>query len=279
MKKIAIVNQKGGVGKTTTTVNLGAALVNRGYKVLLVDFDPQANTTTHLGYAELSCRKGDDAEDDYIYYEDHLSVNGALDDLLKHKDYEGTLRNAVLHHEEGIDLIPCNIELAALEYPIQSSVASERKLEKLLNIFDNEYDYCLIDCQPSLNVLPLNAMTAADLLLIPVATQGLAVKGLTDLLITATGVKAELNSELDVLGILFTFAESHTNQTKDAIEGVSAAYKDDLPIFKSVIPKAVIGGETAMTGHSLFYKHGSCPLAQRYQELADEVIDATKGDN
>ena len=279
MKKIAIVNQKGGVGKTTTTVNLGAALVNRGYKVLLVDFDPQANTTTHLGYAELSCKKNDDTDDDYTYYEDHLSINGALDDLLKHKDYEGTLRNSVLHHEEGIDLIPCNIELAALEYPIQSSVASERKLEKLLSIFENEYDYCLIDCQPSLNVLPLNAMTAADLLLIPVATQGLAVKGLTDLLITATGVKAELNSELDVLGILFTFAESHTNQTKDAIEGVSAAYKDDLPIFKSVIPKAVIGGETEMTGHSLFYKHGSCPLAQRYQELADEVIDATKGDN
>ena len=277
MKTIAIVNQKGGVGKTTTTVNLGAALVKRGYKVLLVDFDPQANATTHLGYAELSCKK-EDVDNDYIYYEDHLSINGALDDLLKHRDYVETLHKSVLHHEEGIDLIPCNIELAALEYPIQSSVASERKLEKLLNEFENNYDYCLIDCQPSLNVLPLNAMTAANLLLIPVATQGLAVKGLTDLLITATGVKAELNSELEVLGILFTFAEAHTNQTKDAITGVSAAYKDDLPIFNSVIPKAVIGGETAMTGHSLFYKHGSCPLAQRYMELADEVIDSTKGD-
>lgn len=277
MKKIAIVNQKGGVGKTTTTVNLGAALVKRGYKVLLVDFDPQANTTTHLGYAELSC-KNDDVDNDYIYYEDHLSINGALDNLLKHRDYVETLRQAVLHHDEGIDLIPCNIELATLEYPIQSSVASERKLEKLLNEFEKDYDYCLIDCQPSLNILPLNAMTAANLLLIPVATQGLAIKGLTDLLITATGVKAELNNELEVLGILFTFAEAHTHQTKDAIEGVSAAYKDDLPIFNSVIPKAVIGGETAMTGHSLFYKHSSCPLAQRYMELADEVIAATKGD-
>lgn len=265
MKTIAIINQKGGVGKTTTTVNLGAALVKKGYRVLLVDFDPQANLTTHLGYEE---------------QESHFNINGAIDDLMDNKDYQGTIRNSVLHHNEGVDVIPCNIELAGLEFKMQSSIASEYKLKSLLKVFENDYDYCLIDCQPSLNILPVNAMTAADYLLIPVATQGLAVKGLTDLISTASGIKTYLNSELCVLGILFTFAEVHTKQTKAVIELVTEAYKDnkDMPIFKSVIPKAVIGGETAMTGQSIFYKNGSSILASRYMDLADEVIDSTRED-
>lgn len=262
MKTLAIVNQKGGVGKTTTTVNLGVALAKQGYKVLLVDFDPQANSTTHLGYTE---------------QETHFNINGAIEDLLDNKNYEDTMRRAILHHEEGVDIITCSIELAALEFRIQSSIASEYKLKTLLKIFDNVYDYCLIDCQPSLNILPINAITAADLLLIPVATQGLAVKGLTDLLTTAAGVKTYLNDGLQCLGILFTFAETNTVQTRAVMEMVSDAYKGEIPIFNTVIPKAVIGGTTAMTGHSLFYKNGSCPLAQRYMELADEVINATKG--
>ena len=263
MITISIINQKGGVGKTTTAVNLGTALVRRGFKVLLIDFDPQANLTTHLGYEE---------------QESHYNINGAIDDLMDGKDYQETMRKSVLHHNEGIDLIPCNIELAGLEFKIQSSIASEYKLKQLLKVFENDYDYCLIDCQPSLNILPVNAMTAADFLIIPVATQGLAVKGLTDLLSTASGIKTYLNSDLAVLGVLFTFAEAHTNQTKAVIELVTKAYEDnpDMPIFKSVIPKAVIGGETAMTGQSIFYKNGSSILAQRYMDLADEVIGSTK---
>lgn len=265
MKTIAIINQKGGVGKTTTTVNLGAALVKRGFRVLLIDLDPQANLTTHLGYEE---------------QDSHFNINGAIDDLMDNKDYQGTIRSSVLHHNEGVDVIPCNIELAGLEFKMQSSIAGGNILKSLLKVFENDYDYCLIDCQPSLNILPVNAMTASDYLLIPVATQGLAVKGLTDLMTTAKGIKTYLNSELSVLGILFTFAEAHTNQTKAVIELVTEAYKDnkDMPIFKTIIPKAVVGGETAMTGQSIFYKNGSCILAQRYMDLADEVIVATKGE-
>lgn len=261
MNTIAIINQKGGVGKTTTTVNLGAALAKRGYKVLLVDFDPQANATTHLGYVEK---------------ETHYNINGALEDLMDNKDYTDTIRKSVLHHEENIDVIPCSIELAALEYRMQSSIASEYKLKSLLKVFENDYDYCLIDCQPSLNVLPVNAMTAANHLLIPVQTQGLAVKGLMDLLTTAAGVKTYLNGDLNILGILFTFAEAHTLQTKNVIDAVTANYQDEMHIFESIIPKAVVGGTTAMTGHSLFYKNGSCLLAQKYMELAGEVIELTK---
>lgn len=264
MKTIAIINQKGGVGKTTTTVNLGVALVKQGKKVLLVDFDPQANLTTHLGYSEQG---------------DYITVNDALKDLMDNKDYTSTVRNAILHHEEGVDVIPCSLELATLEYRMQSTIAGELKLKTLLKVFNDEYDYCFIDCQPSLNILPINAITASNLLLVPVATQGLAVKGLTDLITTAEGVKALLNADLDYLGILFTFAEANTVQTREVIDLVTTAYKDSIPVFNTVIPKAVIGGTTAMTGHSLFYKNGSCPLAQRYSEFAREIINSTKGDN
>lgn len=259
MKKIAIINQKGGVGKTTTTVNLGVALARKGARVLLVDFDPQANLTTHLGFSD---------------QEEHYNISGALEDLMNSNNYTDTIRKAIQHHEEGVDVISGSIDLAALEFKMQASVASEYKLKKLLRVLEDDYDYCLIDCQPSLNILPINAMTAADSLLIPVATQGLAVKGLTDLIATASGIQSETNGTLSIIGILFTFAETNTVQTREVMDMVSQAYSNDsdMPIFTTVIPKAVIGGMTAMTGHSIFFKNSSTPLAQRYMELAGEII-------
>lgn len=265
MKTISVINQKGGVGKTTTTVNLGVALARRGYRVLLVDFDPQANLTTHLGYDEESVT---------------TSITNALNDLMDNKDCEDCIRNALLHHEEKVDVIPSDINLAAIEYRMQSSIASEYKLKTLLKVFENEYDYCLIDCQPSLTVLPLNAMTAADYLLIPVATQGLAVKGLTDLITTATGIQTYINSNLKYLGVVFTFAEARTVLTREVIGAVSEGYKDSIiPVFDTIIPKATCAAETAMTGHSLFYKCYKEKVAQKYSELADEVIKSIEGDN
>lgn len=272
MKKIAVINQKGGVGKTTTTVNLGVALAKRGYRVLLVDFDPQANTTTHLGFDEKVYEKTVIGENEAIYH----NVCGAIEALIDGEDYEDIIHKSILHHEEGVDLIPSCIELATLETKLQAARARETKLNRLLKVVENDYDICLIDCQPSLNILPINAMTAADLLLVPVATQGFATQGLKDLIVTSIGVKVELNSKLDFLGILFTFAEANTIQTKNAIQQVTEMYKDELPIFKTIIPKAVVGGMAASTGHSLFYKNGSSTLAQRYIDLADEVIDMIK---
>lgn len=257
MKTIAIINQKGGVGKTTTTVNLGAAIARRGLRTLLVDFDPQGNLTTHLGYSTYSERE---------------TVSDALDALLNGKDYEKHLKKMILHHEEGIDLLPANLDLSGMEVRLQSTMACEKKLTTLLRCVHDDYDVCLIDCQPSLSVLPLNALTASDYTIIPVQTNVLAVQGMVDLLKTVHDVREELNDKLCVAGILFTLAEENTLQTKSVIATVTTAYQDDYPIFNTVIPKVVKAGEAATSGHSLLKYAPGAPVTQRYINLADELI-------
>lgn len=258
MKTIAMINQKGGVGKTTSTVNLGAAFAKRGLRTLLVDFDPQGNLTTHLGYSTFSERD---------------TISDALDALLSGRDYERCLRNMILHHDEGIDLIPANLDLSGMEVRLQSTMACEKKLTTLLRCVQDEYDVCLIDCQPSLSVLPLNALTASDYAIIPVQTNVLAVQGMVDLLKTVHDVRAELNDKLNVAGILFTLAEEKTVQTQSVIATVTASYKDDYPIFDTVIPKMVKAGEAATSGHSVLKYAPGATVTQRYINLADEVID------
>lgn len=258
MKTIAMINQKGGVGKTTSTVNLGAALAKRGLRTLLVDFDPQGNLTTHLGYSTVSERE---------------TVSDALDALLSGRDYEKCIKNMILHHAEGMDLIPANLDLSGMEVRLQSTMACEKKLTTLLRCVQNNYDICLIDCQPSLSVLPLNALTAADYAIIPVQTNVLAVQGMVDLLKTVRAVKEELNDNLDVAGILFTLAEEQTVQTQSVISMVTMSYKDDYPIFDTVIPKVVKAGEAAASGHSLLKYAPGATVTQRYINLADELID------
>lgn len=258
MKTIAMINQKGGVGKTTSTVNLGAAFAKRGFRTLLVDFDPQGNLTTHLGYSTFSERD---------------TISDALDALLSGRDYERCLRNMILHHDEGIDLIPANLNLSGMEVRLQSTMACEKKLTTLLRCVQDDYDICLIDCQPSLSVLPVNALTASDYAIIPVQTNVLAVQGMVDLLKTVHAVKEELNEKLDVVGILFTLAEDKTTQSQTVVSMVTTAYKDDYPIFNTVIPKAVKAGEAATSGHSLLKYAPGASVTQRYINLADEVID------
>ena len=258
MKTIAIINQKGGVGKTTSTVNIGAALAKRGFRTLLVDFDPQGNLTTHLGYSTYSERE---------------TISDALDALMNGKDYEKCLKNMILHHEEGLDLIPSNLDLSGMEVRLQSTMACEKKLNTLLRCVQDEYDICLIDCQPSLSVLPLNALTAADYAIIPVQTNVLAVQGMVDLLKTIRAVKEELNDKLCVAGILFTLAEEATLQTKTVMASVRAAYEDEYPIFKTVIPKMVKAGEAATSGNSLLKYAPGANVTQRYINLADEITE------
>ncbi|MCR4776940.1 MAG: AAA family ATPase [Saccharofermentans sp.] len=258
MKTIAIINQKGGVGKTTSTVNIGAALAKRGLRTLLVDFDPQGNLTTHLGYSTYSERE---------------TVSDALDALLSGKAYEKCLKNMILHHDEGLDLVPANLDLSGMEVRLQSTMACEKKLTTLLRCVQDEYDVCLIDCQPSLSVLPLNALTAADYAIIPVQTNVLAVQGMVDLLKTVHDVWEELNDKLSVAGILFTLAEEATLQTKTVMASVRAAYEDEYPIFKTVIPKMVKAGEAATSGHSLLKYAPGANVTQRYINLADEIVE------
>ena len=196
---IAIANQKGGVGKTTTTSNLGIGLAKQGKRVLLIDADAQGSLTASLGYAE----------------PDRLEVTLATvmgnlinDETVEHAD-------GILHHEEGIDLMPGNIELSGLEVSLVNVMSRERIMREYIRIVADFYDYILIDCMPSLGMITINALSCADSILIPVQAAYLPVKGLQQLIKTIGKVKRQINPKLEIEGILLTMVDSRTNYAKD----------------------------------------------------------------
>lgn len=199
MQTIAIVNQKGGVGKSTTAVNLGAGLTRQGKRVLLIDADSQANLTEMLGWQQ----------------PDELSPTLAtmLERIISDRPIEP--RNGILHHKEGMDLLPANIELSGLEVFLVNTMSRETVLRTYLNEIKRQYDYILVDCSPSLGMLTLNALTAADRVIIPVQSHYLPVKGLEQLLRTVSKVQRQLNSNLKISGILITMVDNRTNFAKE----------------------------------------------------------------
>lgn len=252
---ICVVNQKGGTGKTTTVENLGIGLAREGKKVLLVDTDPQGSLTISLGYP-----RPDDLET-------------ILFDLLNKTINEDAIQPAegILHQEEGIDLIPANISLAGLEVALVNTMNRERILKQFLEPVKKDYDYVLLDCMPSLGMLTVNALAAADTTLIPVQANYLSAKGLEQLLQTINKVKRQINPKLRIEGILLTMVDSRTNYAKEISSLIRDTYGGHIKVFNTEISRSVRAAEISSEGKSIFLHDPKGKVAEAYQKLTKEV--------
>ena len=256
-KTIALANQKGGTGKTTTTVNLGIGLAALGKKVLLVDADAQGNLTDSLGYQE----------PDNLPVSLAIVLNKIIDEKFSKPD-EG-----ILHHAEGVDLMPGNIELSAIEVSLVNTMSRETVLRTYINTVKDKYDYVLIDCMPSLGMMTINALAAADSVIIPVQAHYLPAKGMTQLLQTIARVRRQINPRLTIDGVLLTMVDNRTNFAKDISFILRRDYGDKLRVFQTEIPLSIRAAETSAQGKSIyaFDPHGIA--AKAYQAFTKEVQD------
>ena len=255
-KVISVSNQKGGVGKTVTCVNLGIGLAREGYKVLLIDADPQGSLSISLGFDE----------------PDKLEKSLTTIMLKIINDEEFELSEGILTHTEGVDLLPGNIELSGLEIALTGVISRETILKEYVNRARENYDYIIIDCMPSLGMLTINALACADSVLIPVQAAYLPVKGLQQLIKTIGRVKKQLNPELTIEGILLTMVDNRTNYAKDIALQVYDAYADSLTVFDSEIPMSVRAAEISAEGSSLYVYDPKGKAASAYTALIKEVI-------
>ena len=253
---IAVCNQKGGVAKTTTVANLGIGLANEGKRVLLVDNDPQASLTIALGWQE----------------PDLLPVT--LPDLLRRVVEDVPFRegDGILRHREGVDLIPSDISLAGMELNLVNTMSRETVLRQYLKNVETDYDYILIDGMPSLGILTINMLSAADSVLIPVQTQYLSAKGLEQLLMTVRRVRSNINPRLKIDGILLTMVDSRTNYAKEVSGLIREAYGQDIRIYKTAIPRSIKAAEISAEGKSIFAHDPKGKVAEAYRELTKEVL-------
>ena len=252
-KTIAVTNQKGGVGKTTTAVNVAAGIAKLGYKVLLIDTDPQGNATSGVGVDKRSIK---------------YSAYSIIVDDVKAED-------AVLHTEfEGLDVIPSSIELAAAELELADLEHREARLKNALAAVKGEYDYIFIDCPPSLGLITTNALCAADTILVPIQPEYYALEGLSQLIATVRLVKRRYNPYLEIEGVLLTMYDGRLNLTQQVVQEVKKFFPKK--VFSSVIPRGVRLSEAPSFGMPIMYFDKSCKGSLAYMELSREIVENNK---
>jgi len=256
-KTIGIINQKGGVGKSTTTQNLGYSLTTiENKKVLLIDFDPQSSLTIISGFPEPD------------------EIENTIAKLMKNsiEDIDIENKNDYIVKCNGFDLLPCNIELSAIEVSLVNILSREQILKNIVSLYKADYDYILIDCSPSLGMLTINALVASDSVIIPVTPDYVSAKGLQLLLTNVLRVKRKINPQIEIEGILLTRYDERTNQASEISTMIDEAYGSQIRIFDNLIPNSVKASEAGKKGMSVIQYKPNNPVALAYSALANELV-------
>ena len=256
-KVIAVTNQKGGGGKTTTAINLGIGLANQGKRVLLIDSDQQASMSSALGIRD----------------PDHLDVTLAtiMQNIIDEKEFPDDF--GIWQHPEGIAFVPANIELSGMETRLVNTMSREYVLKAYVDQVRKNYDYILIDCMPSLGMMNINALVAADSLVIPCQPNYLSTKGLNLLLGSVMKVRRTINPSLKIDGILLTMVDGRTNHAKDIIAALRQSVGTNIRVFDAEIPRSVRVAEASMEGQSIYAYDRKGKAAVAYEALTKEVLD------